>query len=245
MTNLVFLTFGAGCSDYINAVNRITEQAKNCNIFDKIISYNDEDLKKDTNFWNLHSNFILNNPKGFGYWIWKPYIILKTLQTLEDNDLLLYLDSGCEIYYNNKHLILNDINKLNNRNILCQTATSTDLTYTKKDLLDYFNLDYNLLNLSHVQAGAVFIKKNDLTIKLYNEFYNLCCINNYHFLDDTPSITPNLSTFIEHRHDQSIFNMLIKKYNLYNNDLSASHDKDYNNCIWTIRNRTGNYSFSI
>lgn len=243
MTNLVFLTFGAGTSDYINAVNRITEQANKCNIFDKIISYTDDNLKNDSNFWNQHSTFILNNPKGFGYWIWKPYIILKTLHTLKDDDLLLYLDSGCEIFFNNKHLILNDVNKLNNKYILCQTATSTDITYTKKDLLDYFNLNYNILSLPHVQAGAVFIKKCDLTIKLYTEFYNLCSINNYHFLDDTPSITPNLSSFIEHRHDQSIFNMLIKKYNLYNNDLSASHDKDYNNCIWTIRNRTGNYSY--
>jgi hypothetical protein len=43
-----------------------------------------------------------------------------------------------------------------------------------------------------------------------NEWYILGC--NYHLIDDTNSITDNDSEFVDHRHDQSIFSLLIKKY---------------------------------
>ena len=53
----------------------------------------------------------------------------------------------------------------------------------------------------------------DKTRKLVNEWYNICC--NYHMIDDTPSIELNLPGNIEHRHDQSVFSLLTKKYNLF------------------------------
>lgn len=37
---------------------------------------------------------IWNAKRGAGYWIWKPYIIDKTLNQLKQNDYLLYMDAG-------------------------------------------------------------------------------------------------------------------------------------------------------
>ena len=36
----------------------------------------------------------LKNPRGSGYWIWKSQIILQTLEKMEKNDMLIYIDSG-------------------------------------------------------------------------------------------------------------------------------------------------------
>ena len=49
-------------------------------------------VKKDEIFWENHSSFIENNKKGYGYWLWKPYIIKKTLEKMKKGDILLYLD---------------------------------------------------------------------------------------------------------------------------------------------------------
>jgi len=68
-------------------------------MFNKIISYNDKDLNNDEEFWKKHGNFIENNKRGNGYWIWKPYIIMKNLDLMNDNDILLYLDCGCEVLH--------------------------------------------------------------------------------------------------------------------------------------------------
>lgn len=32
--------------------------------------------------------------QGAGYWVWKPFIILKELEHLQDGDYLLYTDAG-------------------------------------------------------------------------------------------------------------------------------------------------------
>ena len=39
--------------------------------------------------------------------------------------------------------------------------------------------------------------------------------NNYHLIDDSPSIEANFSCFKENRHDQSIFSILSKLYNFH------------------------------
>ena len=80
------------------------------------------------------------------------------------------------------------------------------------------------------QAGVLLILVSDETRNLINEWYNLCC--DYHLIDDTISINKNLNCFKEHRHDQSVFSLLTKKYNLYSN-INLDHK-----CIKVIRNKT-------
>lgn len=92
-----FITFGAGGDNYIEAGNRLIEQAKSLELFDKITLYKDADLKADTEFWEKHGDFIEKNKRGYGYWIWKPYLIKKSMDSMKDGDILLYADCGCEI----------------------------------------------------------------------------------------------------------------------------------------------------
>ena len=91
-----FLTFGAGNS-YIDAVQRLARQADEFKLFTEIFCMTESDLKEDLEFWGKHGEFMMNNRKGYGYYIWKPYIISKTLSKLEKDDILLYLDAGCEL----------------------------------------------------------------------------------------------------------------------------------------------------
>lgn len=88
-----FITFGSHGS-YIDAVNRLVSQANNLNIFTEIKGYTAEHLQGDEYFLNKHGNFINNNRRGFGYWIWKPYIIEQQMNKMEDGDVLFYIDVG-------------------------------------------------------------------------------------------------------------------------------------------------------
>ena len=65
----------------------------------------------------------------------------------------------------------------------------------------------------HMQAGILMMKKCDVITSLINEWYDICS-NNYHLIDDSPSIEKNFDNFIENRHDQSIYNLLVKKENI-------------------------------
>jgi len=211
-TKSIFITFGAGSKNYIDAGKRLINQAKSTGYFDKTILYTDEYLRKDTQFWSSHSEFISNNKRGYGYWIWKSYIIKKTFETMNDGDILMYLDCGCEIG-GEKELLIPTFFDYVKKDKIIGSFTCIEKNWNKMDLLIYLNMQNSeLINKSQHQAGALLFYICKETRELVDKWYNIGC--NYHMIDDSPSIEKNLECFEEHRHDQSIFSLLYKKYNL-------------------------------
>jgi hypothetical protein len=211
----VFITFGAGAQNYYDAAERLKNQASNLNVFDKIICYTDKDLINDSEFWLKHSTFILNNSRGYGYWLWKSYLIKKTMETLNDDDILLYLDCGCELDIRKKNTVIAFFEYVKNDYII-GTNTCNEREFNKMDLLLKLDmLDDKYLNTPQHQGGTVLFKICDKTRTLVNQWYELS--SDYHNIDDSPSISANFNCFVEHRHDQSIFSLLTKKYNLFSN----------------------------
>jgi hypothetical protein len=231
----VFITFGAGNQNYYDAVNRLTSQANKINLFDTVIGYTDNDLKGDSEFWSKHSDFIASNPRGYGYWLWKPYLIMKTLETMNDGDILIYADCGCEINNKYKNDMINFFDIVN-KDLIIGSIYSSPITYeyqySKMDLMHYLNMNTDeYLNSIQRQASSICFLKCKKTYDLVKEWYEIGC--NYNLIDDSPSKIPNLSGFNDHRHDQSIFSLLTKKHNIY-----SSHSMESIIHIW--RNKSGN-----
>jgi hypothetical protein len=225
-----FITFGSH-DNYIDAANRLVNQAKRMNIFTEIILYTPEYLEKDIEFCNNHSNFINNNSRGYGYWLWKSYIIKKTMENMNDNDILLYLDCGCELGLDRKDKLLECINTVKTDKIV-GSLICIEREWNKMDLIVKLNMNNaTYLNTPQRQAGANLFLVCQETRNLVNEWYVLSC--DYHNIDDTPSKKKNLNFFIEHRHDQSIFSLLTKKYNIFSKTTLDS-------AVYIAKNRTGN-----
>ena len=244
---IIFLSFGS--SNYKDVLKRIEEQALDFD-FDEICCYDENYLKSDTDFWEKNKDFIETNKRGYGYWLWKPYLILKILNRINDGDILIYADCGCELNVNAKYVLEKLIEKAKKKIILVTSASSNDIKYSKSDLTNLFELERETLRLPHMQQTYLIIKKCELITKIYKDMYEMI-IDNYNLINDNKSIIKNEQSFIDHRHDQSIFNMFMKKYNLINYDLDPSCygyyplnlDNAYNKIrlypIITLRNRTG------
>lgn len=243
-----FITFAGGnyfhyetslTKSYYDAGVRLIRQAKNTRCFDKCILYTDNDLKNDLYFWNKHENFINNNKKGYGYWLWKSYIIKKTLEVLPEGSILLYCDAGCEID-SSKDKNIKEYFEIVKKDLIIGTLTYSnseseyygiEKRWTKKDLIKKLDMDKpEYLNSLQRQAGCVMYYVCNKTIDFVDEWYKLCC--NYYLIDDTPSIEKNIIDFKEHRNDQSIFSLLTKKYGLFSNKLLSDF-------VFTSRNKTG------
>jgi len=224
LSKYYFVSFGGPTQNYYNAVNRIHSQINNLKIFDYNIKYTDIDLKNDIEFWQKHGKFIENNKRGYGYWLWKPYIILKTLNKMQNDDILLYADAGCEIIMNPTKM-KQLFKKCHMYDILYTSSYHKVKRWTKRDLLNYLNMDNSyFINSIQSQAGVILIKKNNKNCNIINEWYNIAS-NNYNFIDDSPSTLQNYNDFVEHRHDQTIFSLLTKKYNLnYDNNILHVHE---------------------
>ena len=215
-----FVTFSDGNQNYLDAGKRLVSQAEKTNLFNSCIHYKNIDLQNDTDFWNKHHKFIEDNRRGNGYWIWKPYIINKTMSKLDDGDILLYLDGGCEIDHKKKDKIKLYMEKTKTNLLIGTTTPHLEKCWCKKDLINLIQPEDNSLNTYQRQAGGIMILVNPITRKFVNEWESYTY--NYHNLNDTPSKDKNDECFREHRHDQSIFSLLVKKYNL-DNDISL-HD---------------------
>ena len=210
MTKIYFHTFGN--QKFYGALKRIKKQVEAFNIFDELFIYDDNHLKSDIEFWNKHSKFIENNPRFYGYAIWKPYLILKSLEKINYGDILVNSDAGCEWNINGKQRLEEYFNILNSseKGILSFELTHIEKNWTKMDLIDHLN-SYDVLNTKQIMDTTFILKKNDTVMKLINEWYEISC--NYHYINDNVSILQNIPKFIEHRHDQSVFSLLCKKYN--------------------------------
>ncbi len=97
-----FLTFGGNAHGrgkrFRTAAVRITGQARNSGLFDEIKLYTDLSLPHEfPTFWSQHGKFIEANNRGYGYWLWKPFLILEAIKPMREGDVLLYADAGCEL----------------------------------------------------------------------------------------------------------------------------------------------------
>ena len=58
---------------------------------DFIYNYKRRDLDPD---FVKKNKAILDDPYGAGWWLWKPYLILKTLESVPEGDVVFYADTG-------------------------------------------------------------------------------------------------------------------------------------------------------
>jgi hypothetical protein len=193
-------------------------------IFDNIIGYTDLDLKKDIDFWSKHSAFCEKN-RGYGCWIWKPYLIMKTFELMDDDDVLFYSDAGCTIINDNdtNDNMLKLINKCKEKELLFSSTYTLERQYCKHDILKYLKMDIEeIMHSTQFQATFMFIKKTKKTVQFVNDWYDTMCI--YHLVDDSPSrYYKELPEFIDSRHDQTVFSLLAKKYGYSEDSMMHEH----------------------
>tara|TARA_R110002051_G_scaffold280030_1_gene341572 strand:+ start:117 stop:1034 length:918 start_codon:yes stop_codon:yes gene_type:complete len=208
-----FISFGN--KNFKNQLDRIFNEAKEVGWFDEVIAYHPYLIR---DFIKDHEEFINNNPRGFGYWIWKPYIILKQLLKMNDGDYLFYTDAGSRILPHREDKFNEYLDKLDEQPILINGEGSasgcggyTQQKFIKLSLLKEFNLENNnlFLNSSHSESGMIAIRKCKESTDLIKKWSELIIKDNYILTNDDLGDDKQLDGFIEHRHDQSILNILL------------------------------------
>lgn len=206
-----FITFGGPSVEYHHCVDRLCNEGLLFACFDRITGKTEKDLKEDKIFWNQHGKFIHENKKGYGYWIWKSYILMKYLQEeMNQDDILLYMDAGCTLNNNGKLRFLEYVDLLEKSSkeygiLSFQMNHLLEIHYTKKQVFTYFNTNKDDMLSGQCIATVIMMKKNNHSLFIMKEWYRISSI--YELLNDHDN-----NTDTNHRHDQSIFSLLVKKY---------------------------------
>lgn len=196
-----FITYGN--INYQKSKERIIKQAQNLGIFDEVISYDPDDLLEKT-----IKNPLFRYSKGGGYWIWKPDIIYQTLLSVQFGDVIVYTDSGCNLY---PSIEWNKFDKLLlKKDMVCFRINNTCQKYTKKHVLEAFQFRNGKLwkNFYQIAATVIILKKTEFTLMLIKEWMDKCTMD-FIFDVDKNDLINESNKFIEHRHDQSIFTALV------------------------------------
>lgn len=211
MQKRVFISFGGPASNYHNRVHSIGEQAKSTSWFTDVHTFTEADLIKDSEFWGVNGEFMSKHCRGFGYWLWKPYIIYKTLQSLNDDDILVYADAGCTINISGSKRFEEYIQLLNDSpfGLVCfQLGGCQEKVYTKNAVFQHFQPTESQIESDQIMATVCLIRKTSFSKALVQEWFLTSSM--HHLINDERG--NEKSEFKDHRHDQSIFSMTVKKY---------------------------------
>ena len=164
-------------------------------------------------FKRNHSE-ILTQTRGDGYWLWKPYIILKTLvENMVDGEVLMYQDAGAYIIHDAGPLI--KLCEHAKYGILLFYLTLLEQQYTKRDAFLLLDVDKdNVYQTFQRLASFILFQKNCMSLQFVMEW--LAYASDPRLITDIKNTLgkPNLPGFREHRHDQSILSLLSKKWGL-------------------------------
>lgn len=154
---------------------------------------------------------LIKNSRGYGWWAWKPYIVMDAFRSAKDGDILIYSDAGQQLVASVQPVINamdEDIMLFSNgwqhsHWCKCEVARAINSNFFPHE--DWFT-GYDM---KQVQASFILFKINETTRKFVQEWYAWSLMPG--FIDNTPR-GPQFPEFQEHRHDQAILTCLQIKY---------------------------------
>ena len=173
---------------------------------DKVIEYSPSDLDEEF----VKKNKILSNKRGAGLWLWKPYVILKTLKQINEGDYLFYCDAGA-IYVNKIQYLIDCMEKYQ-QSVMVFELPLLSRQFTKKET--FYLIGFDDYEQNQILGGYILLKKNNFSEFFVSEWLRYC--------EDERIISPEyfcpeikeFDDFVAHREDQSILSILVRKHNL-------------------------------
>lgn len=179
---------------------------------DHMLMYRKSHISKE--FYNKNQK-ILNQDFGAGFWVWKPYFILKTMEEWPDDTVIFYADSGIIFSMPQDHIL----SLMDHHDVVLITAfkdipLKNDFKLGAQKFLKIDNQE-DILNFNAVWGCFMVFKNNQFTRKIIKDWLALC-ENNMHFagIDTYNSANKKLPIEPEITHyDQALLSVVIAQLN--------------------------------
>lgn len=194
------VSFADGNEVFYQNQNALAQSALNRGI-DFIFNYRKSHIDED--FYTKYQA-ILGEKYGAGYWLWKPYIILKTMENTPEGSIIVYADSGAILTGSLvpilKHLENHDgILYRYNRDIYGTIKGSID-RQVAQELAISAHLEFD--KSKPLWAGFMVFRNSKQTKEFVKHWLNLCC---------NPDFIKGYGKS-RHMHDQALLNAAYLKY---------------------------------
>jgi hypothetical protein len=179
-----------------------------------VVSWNWKMLASTT-FYRDHQEY-LERPYHFNGFVFKPYLTLRTLDELNEGDILIYYDAG-----DGRHRFDTSVDPLiemcvaNDGTLIHQWGESNQ-KWTKRDCFYFMGLDDpECHKATAIQATWFVLEKNAFTIAFVREYLRYTLDERIASYQNARVCgLPDLPGFVENRGDQSVLSLLAHKYRL-------------------------------
>jgi hypothetical protein len=203
-----------------HTLKRIRRQAKKFQEFESILTLNENDL--DSSFVEEFEEKLKPTVKGFGFWSWKPQVILQALRGVDAGQIVVYVDAGCHLnvagasrlkeYFD---IVSNSQSGILGFELKFSDGVLPESAWTKGDVFDFFGVRDNAVvtEAAQICGTIVILQKRPETVAFIERWLEIFK-SNFRLVDDSPSAAPNLPGFLENRADQSVFSVMAKLSNI-------------------------------
>lgn len=206
MKKIVFATFAD--SKYGRAIERIKRETEGFG-FDERHFFSEKDLPEDF-FRGL-------NPKiyrrGYGYYRWKPYVVMLALEKMAEGDILMFSDVGNQWHISGIERWKEYLNYLSaEKPVVAFQQEYLEKDWTKGDVFRHICPDTwkKYAMTLQLASGMFLICKCPLSMGVFEKWKNIA-IHYPQLFTDKLSSSNNLIGFQENRHDQSSYSLLVKQ----------------------------------
>lgn len=187
--------------------------------------------------WAAKHDVVLSQKRGAGWWLWKPYLILKTLKDPSvpwHRGVVLWVDAGNYLHNDPRPLLMRALERSDVVAFRLKWCLEAD--WTSVVTLQRLNVSSKYSIVDRPQLGAYFLafRKTELSIKFVEEWLRLCedpatllglQASKLGLLSDSQQnisqeVIPN---FQMHQADQSVFSVLFKEWGFYPVSLEEGH----------------------
>ena len=241
LNKIVGCTFADG-THYTS--RRISSEAERSGYFDEFIAFGKDDLVG----YDFDSAYTREKTKerGYGFYTWKPHIILKALlENCQEGDVLIFLDAGSHIRQNMGSVVMEYVKSvIDGKPILAFPILSREAFCTKLDLIDRV---FNDCSVEHreeclstlpyqITSSVLVMRRCEETLKMMALWSAICQEENHRYIDDSRSLNhKDLKIDVKTLglHVQSILSLLCKKehqlvnfsYDNHNDHPEADHQR--------------------
>ena len=202
-----FISYGN--DDFKDSRERIRNEATKMGCFNgQIKVYTPDDLSQE---FKAAVGDVINEKRGGGYWIWKPYIIADMLSKLNDGDILVYADSGCTLQpagvprlKEYAKMISPDSGK---SVLLMRLRDHVAKRWTTTEIMNYFGLkmDDPIITSKQILAGVIVCRKCSESQNVIGKWLEIAKTRPDLFTDKHHEASKETNEDFEwNRHDQAV-----------------------------------------
>jgi hypothetical protein len=159
-------------NNYSNQRENFKNSSLNSKFFDEVHLFTDNDL--DPEFQErIYSP--IKSYRGGGYWIWKPYFVIRILDEIDESDILIYYDAGGMINADGKKRFdeYMELAQSSPTGSIDFSLVWREYQYTKQEVFQHFRSSPNIITSLRLHSTVLLLKKCAHTSFLVDHWYEI------------------------------------------------------------------------